>query len=693
MAYRVGIDVGGTFTDLTVANEEAGDLQVFKALSDQDDPLRGIVAGIALACEALECSEEAFVSRCSRIVHGTTIGTNAIIQRNGPVAGLIATRGFRDVLEFMDGTKPEPFNVRMARPEPLIPRYRRLGVGGRIDYRGEEVEPLCEADVRAAAARFREEGVNSVAVAFLWSQVNPAHEQRTREILGEEMAGVPVVISSDILPQLREWDRTSATVLSAYTLPPIAGYLERLRTYLSERGFAAEPLIIQCNGGSAPIDRILRVPSKSIGSGPAAAPAAAVQAASEFFEREAIDAISVDMGGTSFDVGLIRGGLPALTRHHRIAGMPLGSLATDIVSIGAGGGSIASIDAGGALAVGPQSAGANPGPACYGLGGVKPTVTDAFVALGYVNPDAFLGGRLKLDRSRARAAIEREVASPLGIGVVDAAAGIFRLANFKMVKAMAAVSIERGVDPRGTIVVAGGGAGGVVVGALAEEFGVGRALVPRVAGGYSAFGMTVVDVTFDYTRTLTTDSVVVDVEEINRLFAAMEEEARRDLVASAVAVDRVQFQWFYDACYWGQAHELIVPLAKGRFTSVADLRAPFDEEHERIYTFRMPNDKVNFLHWRVNAVVGSSLPIPEREGSATPDASAALAGRRRAWFGGEEGEAEIQVYEGTALRPGHVVRGPAVIEEPTTSVTVFPGHAVRVSRAGYDYRVRGEALQ
>ena len=693
MAYRVGIDVGGTFTDLSVADEAAGDIHVFKALSDQSDPLRGILAGIALACEAFECTEEEFVSRCRRIVHGTTIGTNAIIQRNGPVTGLLATRGFRDVLEFMDGTKPEPFNVRMARPRPLVPRYRRLGVGGRIDYRGEEVEPLCEADVRAAAARFREEGVTSVAVAFLWSQVNSAHERRAREILDEEMAGVPVVISSDVLPQLREWDRTSATVLSAYTLPPIAGYLERLRAHLAERGFGAEPLIIQCNGGSAPIDRILKVPSKSIGSGPAAAPAAAVQAASEFFERGAIDAISVDMGGTSFDVGLIRGGLPALTRHLKIAGMPLGSLATDIVSIGAGGGSIASIDAGGALAVGPRSAGANPGPACYGRGGVKPTVTDAFVALGYVHPDAFLGGRLPLDRSRALEAIEREIAAPLGSGVVDAAAGIFRLANFKMVKAMAAVSIERGVDPRGTIIVAGGGAGAVVVGALAEEFGVDRALVPRVAGGYSAFGMTVVDVTFDYTRTFTTDSEVVDVEEVNRCFAAMEEEARRDLVASAVAVDAVRFQWFYDAAYRGQAHELIVPLPGGRFTGVADLRAPFDEEHERIYTFKMPNDKVNFLHWRVNAVVGSSLPMPEREWSASPDASAARTGRRRAWFGGKEGETEIAVYDGTALRPGQVVRGPAVIEEPTTSVTVFPGHAVRVCLVGYDYRVHGEALR
>ena len=692
MTYRVGIDIGGTFTDITVADEEGGQIEVFKALSDREDPLQGILNGIGLACEELGCSEEAFISQCSRIVHGTTIGTNAIIQRNGPVAGLLSTRGFRDVLEFMDGTKPEPFNIRMARPKPLIPRHRRLGIGGRIDYRGEEVAPLDEGDVRAAAARFREQGVNAVAVAFLWSQVNPVHEQRTRAILADEMPGVPVVISSDILPQLREWDRTSATVLSAYTLPPIAGYLERLRAWLADNGFAAEPLIIQCNGGCAPIARILHYPARSIGSGPAAAPAAAVQVASEFFPRSEINVISADMGGTSFDVGLIRGGLPALTRNLRIAGMPLGSLATDIISIGAGGGSIASIDAGGALAVGPQSAGANPGPACYGLGGTQPTVTDAFVALGYVNPDAFLGGRLKLDRDKALAAIDTEVAQPLGLGIVDAAAGIFRLANFKMVKAMAAVSIERGVDPRSTILIAGGGAGGVVVGSLTDEFGIDRAIIPRVAGGYSAFGMTVVDVTFDYTRTFTTDSDTADVDAINRLFAEMEEDALRDLAASAIPTDDVQFQWFYDAAYWGQAHELIVPLARGRFEDVSDLRRAFDDEHERIYTFKMEGDRVNFLHWRVNAAVGSSMPMPRRSASASEDPSAALTGHRTAYFGGKDGATEVPVYDGMQLEPGHVVRGAAVIEEPTTSVTVLPGHAVRVSLSGYDYRVNGDAL-
>ena len=470
---------------------------------------------------------------------------------------------------------------------------------------------------------------------------------------------------------------------------------------------------------------------RRVGSGPAAAPAAAVQIASEFFPRSEINVISADMGGTSFDVGLIRGGLPALTRNLRIAGMPLGSLATDIISIGAGGGSIASIDAGGALAVGPQSAGADPGPACYGLGGTQPTVTDAFVALGYVNPDAFLGGRLKLDRDKALSAIDTEVAQPLGLGIVDAAAGIFRLANFKMVKAMAAVSIERGVDPCSTILIARGGAGGVVVGSLTDEFGIDRAIIPRVAGGYSAFGMTVVDVTFDYTRTFTTDSDTADVDAINRLFAEMEEDALRNLAASAIPTDDVQstpstacsprwkrtrcaisrqarsprttqFQWFYDAAYWGQAHELIVPLAKGRFEDVSDLRRAFDDEHERIYTFKMEGgDRVNFLHWRVNAVVGSSMPMPRRSASASDDPAAALTGYRTAYFGGEAGATEVPVYDGMQLEPGHVVRGAAVIGDATRRHAGSFRHValrsvdrdLRQYRRGGDHRCRLQGIR
>ncbi len=692
MAFRLGIDIGGTFTDVTVADETDGSVQVFKALSTKDDPLTGIINGIGLASSAMGLSEAEFVSRCRRIVHGTTIGTNAIIQRNGPVVGLIGNKGFRDILEFMDGTKPEPFNLRMARPEPLVPRHRRLFVGGRIDYQGREVEPLAEDDVRNVAEVFRKQGVESVAVALLWSQVNLAHEVRVREILNEMLPNVAVVISSEILPQLREWDRTSATVLSAYTLPPIAGYFRRLRTYLTDNGYTSEPLIIQCNGGSAPIDRILQVPGKSIGSGPAAAPAAAVHVASEFFSREKINVISIDMGGTSFDVGLIREGMPTLTRELRIEGMPLGSMAADIISIGAGGGSIASVDSGGALKVGPESAGSKPGPVCYGLGGTEPTVTDVFVALGYVSPDAFVGGQISLDREAALAAISDKVAVPLGLDVIDAAAGIFKLTNFMMVKAMAAASVERGVDPRKTVLVAGGGAGGVVVGALAEEFGVDRALIPRVAGGYSAFGMTVVDVTFDYTETFAISTETLEIEEINQRFAAMEEQALKELLASGVDTSTVKFQWFYDAAYWGQAHELIVPLEKGRFADISDLRSAFDKEHERIYSFMMPDDRVNFFHWRLNAIVSDELEQPPAQDG---DANTALPSprcRRPAWFGGLQHEQEIPVFEGRKLRQGQVVPGPAVIEEPSTSVTVFPGHAVRVSRLGYDYRVRGEEL-
>ena len=688
MSLRIGIDIGGTFTDVTVADEITASVQVFKSLSVPSDPLQGIVNGIGLACDGMQISQAQLISRCTRIVHGNTIGTNAIIQRNGPVTGLLGTKGFRDVLEFMDGTKPDPFNLRMARPKPLVPRYLRIGIGGRIDYSGKEVDQLNEADIIEAIRVFKKEHVESIAVAYLWSQVNSTHEQETREILKQHLPGIPVLLSSDVLPQLREWDRTSACVLCAYTYPAVAGYLSRFRLYLVENGFKSEPLIIQCNGGSAPIEQILKVPSKSIGSGPAAAPAAAVQAASEFFNRDEINAISIDMGGTSFDVGLIRQGLPTFTRDLKVSGMPLGSLATDIVSIGAGGGSIAFIDPGGALAVGPQSAGADPGPACYDLGGTVPTVTDAFVALGYVDPDTFLGGKFKLNRENAIAVIDKNIAQPLGLSLINAAAGIIRLANFKMVKAIESVSVERGVDPRNTILVAGGGAGGIVVGALADEVGIDRAIIPRVAGGYSAYGMTVVDVTFDYTRTLTTDSETISIEQVNELFSDMEKHALDDLNASGIETTSVRFQWFYDAAYWGQAHELIVPLSKGRFSDVSELRSFFDNEHERIYTFMMPGDKVNFFHWRLNAIVESGKKVSQTLSSGESDPTAAIRSHRTVFFGGEERKHETAIYDGTKLLPGNIVRGPAVIEELTSGIVIGPTHYVLVNHTSYDYRLK-----
>ena len=410
------------------------------------------------------------------------------------------------------------------------------------------------------------------------------------------------------------------------------------------------------------------MPSKSIGSGPAAAPAAAVQVASEYFERDQINVISIDMGGTSFDVGLIREGLPTFTRHLKISGMPLGSLATDIVSVGAGGGSIASIDPGGALSVGPQSAGADPGPACYDLGGNDPTVTDAFVVLGYMHPDTFLAGRFKLNQANAINSIERNIAEPLGLSTVDAAAGIVRLANFKMVKAIESVSVERGVDPRNTILVAGGGAGGIVVSALAEEVGINRAFIPRVAGGYSAYGMTVVDVTFDYTRTLTTDSDTISLEEINNLFSDMETEAINDLDSSGITADSVRFQWFYDAAYWGQAHELIVPLPHGRFNNIGELRSIFDKEHERIYTFMMENEQ----------------PITNDKSDS------AISDHRFVYFGGKDEKYKTAIYDGTKLFPGHVVHGPALIEELTSGIVISPEHYVLVNQTGYDYRLTND---
>ena len=381
--YRIGIDIGGTFTDFSIVDEQ-GNTSLWKEPSRPDDPTGAILDGLRASAKQISVPLDRLLSETRLLVHGTTVATNTVIQRTGPKVGLVCTSGFRDVLYFRDAFKPERFNIRISPPEPFVDRYLRLGVSERVWSDGSVITPLDESDVRAAADVFRRNGVEAVAVALLWSIVNPAHEQRVAEILREELPDAYLVCSSDVLPEIREWERTSAAVLSAYVLPEIADYMRRLEADLREHGLRHAPLIMQLNGGCAPIEEILRRPVYVLHSGPAAAPAAA----SYHAVRHGLqDMITVDMGGTSFDVCLIHDGSPARSRKLQVEMQPVGVAGVDVHSIGAGGGSIAYVDAGGALRVGPRSAGSVPGPAAYGLGATEPTVTDANVVLGYLAPE------------------------------------------------------------------------------------------------------------------------------------------------------------------------------------------------------------------------------------------------------------------------------------------------------------------
>lgn len=679
MAYRVGVDIGGTFTDFTIV-DETGEVAQWKEDSTPDDPARAIQTGLRAVAENLQLDIPAFLGRTDLFVHGSTIATNAVIQRSGPKIGLLCTKGFRDVIHLRDGFKPERFNVHLRHPVEFVDRYLRLGVDERMNHAGGVVKPLSEADVRTAAAHFGDEDVAAVAVAFLWSIVNPAHEIRAAEILQEELPDTKVILSSDVLPEIREWERTSATVLSAYILPGIDTYLRELEAVLERSGFTRSPLIMQINGGCASVDEILRRPVFALASGPAAAPAAAT------FHARDIDAknlISVDMGGTSFDVCLIRDGRAGMSRTIQVEQQPIGVAGVEVHSVGAGGGSIAWIDAGRALRVGPRSAGARPGPACYGLGGGEPTVTDANVVLGYLEPEAFLGGRRALDPDLATAAVTEQVAAPLGLDVIRAAAGIIEVVDANMVDAIRAVSIERGIDPRAYTLVAGGGAGALHAARLARKLGMRRLLVPEEAGTFCAFGMTVTDVRHDHSEPLYALTSTVDPAAINTLFDRLETEARRRFHHDGFEDDQIRIERSVDARYPNQVHELTLPIKSAPAYSKADLHAlevTFHAEHESRFTYALPELSIECLHWRVTAIGAMSVESRAFEDSnpvEAPGAGELKTGWRDAFLDGE-GMVPFDIYATDTLVVGAVIAGPAILQAPTTTVLLSAGDTLTV---------------
>jgi N-methylhydantoinase A len=666
--FRVGVDVGGTFTDFTVLHAD-GRVSLWKEDSDPVEPIRPIRQGLQAVADRLALPLETFLSRTELFVHGTTIATNSLIQRSGPRLGLLCTQGFRDVLYLRNGFKPERFNVHIEHPKPLVERYLRIAVRERMDRSGHPMLALDEANVVAAADRFREAGVAAVAVGFIWSVANPAHEYRAAAILAESLPSIPILCSADILPEIREWERISATVLSAYILPSISGYLEQLEALLSSSGYGRGPLIMQINGGCASVREILRRPVNALASGPAAAPAAAA-----FYARQnnLRNIVAIDMGGTSLDVTLVRDGHVNMSRDIQVEQQPIGVPGVEVLSIGAGGGSIAWVDPGGALRVGPRSAGARPGPAAYGTGGTEPTVTDANVVLGYLDPDAFLGGRRKLDRERAEKAVETKVGRPLNMTTADAAAGIVRIVNANMVDAIRAISVKRGVDIRSYTLVVGGGAGGLHGVELARELGVSDVLIPREAGTFCAFGMTTTDVRYDEMAPYHLLSNAKGLEAVDTLFATLSQDVRNRLAQQGFADSAIKLERSVDARYAGQVHELTVPVPDIRALSDQDVRRveqSFHDEHQRQFTYARREMPIEFLHWRVTAF--GRVPVTEVPISASPRARSVRAtGIRHVYDPVTRREISIEAYDATHLVPGATLMGPAVVQADTTTIMI-----------------------
>jgi N-methylhydantoinase A len=681
VSYRIGIDIGGTFTDFVVVRDDEVVL-TWKEESTPWDATVAVDAGLEAIAAQLRTTLSAFLGETTLLVHGTTTAMNTVIERAGPRVGLACTAGFRDVLYFRNGFKPDRFNIRLRHPRPLVPRWLRLPITERIGAHGEIVTPLDEDSVRRAAAQFRAAEVEAVAVALLWAPVNRTHERRVAEILREELPGIPVVEATDVLPEIREWERTSAAAISAYVHPAMSRYLGRLERHLLDAGLGQGPLIMQTNGGCASVAEILQRPVYSLASGPAAAPAAAIQVAG----AESRDLIAMDLGGTSFDVSLITDGRPALTRTMEIEGQPIGVTAVAVHSIGAGGGSIAWVDEGGVMRIGPQSAGSRPGPACYDLGGQAATLTDAYVSLGHLDPGAFLGGRRHLREDLALEAIERDVAAPLGLDAVHAAAGIKRVIDARMVRAIQAVSVKRGIDPRRYTLVAGGGAGGLHAVGLARQLQMPRVVAPRQAAVLCALGMTVTDVRHDYARMLRVGAEEADLDELSGLFGAMEDDGRGRLHAEGFGDVHIQMERSVDACYRGQMYELTVPLSgASRLTREAldEASAAFHARHQVLFGYQRADLPVHFLHWRLIArgrVVPAAAKADRTAGGAGPQPEPAS--QRLLHFLELGGWILTDIHDAERLVAGSAVEGPAVIQSPATMLLLMPGDRATVRADG-----------
>ncbi|MGE0257703.1 MAG: hydantoinase/oxoprolinase family protein [Alphaproteobacteria bacterium] len=672
--YRIGIDVGGTFTDL-VAIDQGGATTLAKVPSTPDDPSLGVLDGLEQLATRLGLDRGALLGRTDRIVHGTTVATNALLERKGARLGLLTTEGHRDVIEMREGLKDDRYNLRMPPPEQLVPRRLRLPVRERMRADGRVEIPLDPASLDAAIAVLQRENVEAVAVCYLHAWRDPRHEHQTAAALRRAVPDAYVSLSSEVLPQIKEFERVSTTVVNAYVGPVLARYLARLETRLGEAGYNGPTLIIQSHGGVAPIAEAGRLAAGAVLSGPAGGVAGSVYAARLIGQP---DLIPFDMGGTSTDISLVADGEAALVMNRKIGGHRIALNSLDIASIGAGGGSIARVDAGGILHVGPESAGALPGPACYGEGGVHATVTDANLMLGFLDPENFLGGDRRLDPEAAERAVDR-IAARLGIDRVAAASGIHRIVNTNMAEGVRLVSVRRGVDPRRFALFAFGGAAGLHATDIARQLGLTRVILPRVAAVLSAWGMLATDLRFEVSRTHIGDAGALDGAAVRHLFDGIEAEGMRRLRASHAGSARASRS--ADMRYGEQVFEITVPLDDVDWSAADPLPQiveRFHRRHEALYTYAMPDQESVLVNARVT-VSGILEELP-REPSLPPATPAAPQTERRIYLGGW---VAAPVYRFDALAPEQRISGPAVVESAMTTVLLHPGDAAAVTEHGW----------
>lgn len=664
---KLGIDIGGTFVDFVLANQTLSRVEVTKVPTTPHDLVQGVSQGLKAMLARLQPEER----RIELVAHGTTVALNALLERAGANTALLTTKGFRDVLEIGRLSRPPEalYDIQYERPAPLVPRHLIREVGERINAQGEVQLAIDADEVRALVGELGAKGIDSIAVCFLFSFLNRGHEQAVEKIIQEVLPSAHVSLSSDAMPVLREFERTSGTVISAYVGPTVSRYLERLSKEMVGIGVATPLLVMQSNGGLTTSGMVRRSPARMLFAGPAGG----------VIEASRISAllglprvISIDMGGTSSDVSVIRDGRPSHTSEKNVAGYPLPLSAVDISSIGAGGGSIAWVDGSNGLRVGPRSAGAMPGPACYGNGGMDPTVTDANVMLGLLDPKFFLGGTIALDARAAADAIDRKVAKPLNLKLYEAACGIRKIVEGNMENAIKLVSIGRGEDPREFALLPFGGAGPIHACEMARALEISWVVVPPNPGVMSAQGLLSADLIHDYEQSIGQAGRVADLQSLTRTYQALQERALADLSREGFAAERVVLMRSADMRYARQLHNLAVPVASGDMTAekVREAKERFETEHKRIYGFSLPGKTVEIVNLRLRLVFPMEPIKQSKRSGKSPNARKALKGRRLATTDYGAGAREVAVYDRSLLTPGSVVVGPAIIEAYDSTIVL-----------------------
>ena len=680
--YRLGIDAGGTFTDFVIADRKAGSIKLFKALSTPSNPTKAIENGLALIAEHLGRSAEEIVANCDLCINGTTVGLNALITHRGGKTGLICTAGHEDSLEIRNGHKEDGYRYDPEYPAAtmLVPRYLRKGVRERVLADGSIRTAMNEDDVRDACRLFLKEGVETVAISFVWSVLDPSHERRAAKIVREMMPDAILTVGSELYPQIREYTRSSTAVANAYLAPVMRKYVGAVDKYFQKLGARQPVRYFQSNGGLA-IGQVMTDRSVyAINSGPASAPQAGLYVCAPFKKK---NVITVDMGGTSFDITLTKDGQTNLNKNIDFLRYRIGVPMIQVETLGAGGGSIGWIDSLGLLQVGPQSAGADPGPACYGQGGVEPTTSDANLVLGYLNPEGLLGGKLPLSLDKARAALKR-IADPLGISAEQAAYGMFTIVNNNMVNGIRRVSVERGYDPRDFVLVGAGGATAAHITALAREMGIDTIVLPKLASGLCAFGQTISDVKYNY---MATAPVRLDndpaYKRIDTLFKEVERKGIQHLEKDGFTRKTIGVKRSLDMRYVGQVHECTVDI--GTFDidakSIAKVKEAFHKRHEELYTYSERHNAVEVVNIESTLYGHIDKPrLPTLAKGAT--VAKALKGHRKAIFDAKGKGAKTPVYDGARLGAGAIIKGPAIIEEVTTTIVIEPGWTAKLDASG-----------